>query len=193
MDHSLKQIEDELKEVKQNTVSIEALIHQLEAKLDKMTNQTKNYEGMSRPELEARMRKDRDETSEQTVIFHGVKEYDVDVITAGGEEQLQWDLVQCLVLLKEQNVGLSRADIKYCRRVGLRNVKRDRLLVVGFNNQSTWARLLGADYGVETVALRPDLTKRQSEERNILWKQKAGLESNNCTSQQKVETLNLEA
>jgi hypothetical protein len=186
MDHSLKQIEDELKEVKQNTVSIESLIHQLEAKLDKMAEQTKNYEGMSRPELDARMRKDRDEASEQTVIFHGVKEYDVDVITAGGEEQLSWDLVQCLALLKQQNVHLSRADIKYCRRVGPRNAKRDRLVVMGFNNQPTWARLLRADYGGETVALRPDPTKRQSEERNILWKQMGGLESNNCTSQHKV-------
>jgi hypothetical protein len=183
VDHSLKQIEVELKEVKQNTVSIAAVIHQLVAKLDKMAEKTKNYEGTCRPELDARMRKDRDETSEQTVIFHGVKEYDVDVITAGGEEQLKWDLVQCLVLLKEQNVRLSRADIKYCRRVGLRNVKRDRLLVVGFNNQPTWARLLGADHGGEMVALRPDLTKRQSEERNI-WM--AGLESNNYTSQHKV-------
>jgi hypothetical protein len=138
------------------------------------------------------MRKDRDEMSEQTVIFHGMKEYDVDVITAGGEEQLKWDLVQCLALLKQQNVHLSQADINYCRRVGLRNAKRDRLLVVGFNNQPMWARVLGADYGGEMVALRSDPTKRQSEERNI-WKQMGGLESNNCTSQQKVETINLVA
>jgi hypothetical protein len=52
MDHSLKQIEVELKEVNQNTVSITDLIHQLEDKLDKMAEQTKNYEGTGRPVLD---------------------------------------------------------------------------------------------------------------------------------------------
>jgi hypothetical protein len=112
MDHSLKQIKHELKELKQNTVSISSLIHQLGEKLDKIAEQNRvNERRMSRTELEARRREERDETGEQTVIFHGVKECDLDVI-AKEEAQFKWDLEQCLALLQEQNVCLSQARVE---------------------------------------------------------------------------------
>jgi hypothetical protein len=175
MNHRMREIEEDLKEVKQNTKSNTEAIQNIEKKVEELVVEVKKNEGATMGEIEAMMRAERDEARERkdremNVILHGAAECGEDV--QGGEERIAWDKNECLKLFNKKNLRLRVEDLKFCRRVGPKT-DRPRPLIIGFHNQGMRNTVLRMD--LKTVApdlsLGPDLTKRQREEEANIWKE----------------------
>jgi hypothetical protein len=167
MNHRFRQIEEELKEVKQSAAGNTESIKQLEKKVDEIAVEVQKNEGMSKAEFEARMREEKDEARERkdrelNVIMHGVEECAAEVTDS--EERRSWDLQQCSELL-----GLREDNIKFCRRVGPKG-ERDRPLVIGLYNIATRTKVLRMEFD-GGISAGPDLTKKQREEEMEIWKE----------------------
>jgi putative protein kinase ArgK-like GTPase of G3E family len=116
MNHRLKQIEDELKEVKQTASSNKEGLNSLEKKVEQIAEEVKKNKSMSRQEFEDRMREEKDEIRERkdrelNIIVHGVDECDGEVTER--EERMKWDEQKFMELLSGTN--LRSGDIKFCR------------------------------------------------------------------------------
>jgi hypothetical protein len=184
MNHRLKQIEDELKVVKQSTVNNEAAIQRVEKKVDELVEQAKKTEVLTKDDLDARMREEREEMRERkeremNVIIHGLDECENE--EAGGEERIKWDKKQCIELAKSQHLKLEEHDIKFCRRVGPRKDK-ERPLVVGLYSQITRNKLMKGEYE-EGITVGPDMTRRQREEEAEVWNEMAERNKNRTEEQ----------
>jgi hypothetical protein len=163
MNHRLRQIDEDIKELKQNTATNTESIQKIEKKVEEIVEHTKKNKGLTKTEFEARMREERDEMRERkdrelNVIIHGMDECGMEE----GEQRRGWDVQQCINLFKGQNIQLTENDIKFCRRVGIRR-ERARPMVVGFYNKLAKDRVSRAVYG-ENISVGPDLTKKQREE-----------------------------
>jgi hypothetical protein len=172
MNHRLKQIEDELKEVKQTTASNVEAIQRVEKKVDELVEQAKKTDVLTKDDLEARMREEREEARERkdrelNVIIHGLEECDEE--EAAAEERIKWDRSQCMEMAKSQRIKLEEHDIKFCRRVGPKKDK-ERPLVLGLYSHITRSKLIKAEYG-EGISVGPDMTRKQREEEAEIWKE----------------------
>jgi hypothetical protein len=170
----MKQIEDDMKELKQSTTVNTEAIKVLEKKVEEATEAAKKADMMSKEEFEARMREEEEERRERrarelNVIIHGIDECRDDRL--GGEERMQYDMEQCVELFSVMELGVAASELKFCRRVGTKGEK-DRPLVVGLYNERTRGRILRADWkSLEPeVSVGPDLTKRQREDEAQVWK-----------------------
>jgi hypothetical protein len=184
MNHRMKQIEDELKEVKQSTTSNTASIQRIEKKVDELAEQAKKADGMTKQDFEARMREEREETRERkdregNVIIHGIEECENEA--AGSEERMMWDIRQCIDMVKGQNIRIGESDIKFCRRVGPRK-ESGRPIVLGLYNQVLRSKIIKAAYD-ENITVGPDLTRRQREEEADIWKELAEKNGNRTAEQ----------
>jgi hypothetical protein len=192
MNHRLRQIAEELKEVKENTKSNTEAINKLEKKVEEVAEIAKKADGMSRQEVEARLREERDEDRERrdrelNVIIHGADECGPE--TEGGEGRMQWDKEECLKLFNHVKVKVKADDVKFCRRVGPKG-DRARPLIVGFYKHTVRNEILRADYrdmGPE-ISVGPDLTKKQREEEIRIWKEMEE-KNNNRSADEKSKNL----
>jgi hypothetical protein len=175
MNHRLRQIDNDLKELKQTTSTNTEAIKKLEVKVDEVKEIAKKNDGMTREEFESRMKEEREEAKERkarelNVIIHGIDECSSS--SSSGEERMQWDLQKCTELFEVMELGATAADLKFCRRVGARGGAA-RPVVVGLYNDRLRARILRADWkSLEPeVSVGPDLTKKQREEEAQAWKE----------------------
>jgi hypothetical protein len=146
MNHRLKQICDDLKEVKQTTSSNTEAIKKLEEKVEDLTDKVTTNTGINRQEFEERMKEEREEMRERkdrelNIVVHGIEECDAAVTE--GEERLAWDVQRCLEMINNMNIRANEDDVKFCRRVGARG-ERERPLVVGLYNSGLRNKILRA-------------------------------------------------
>jgi uncharacterized protein YehS (DUF1456 family) len=139
MNHRMKEIEEDLKEVKQCTKNNTEAIISIEKRVEELTEVAKKNGGVSKEEIEAMMRAERDETRERkdrelNVVLHGAEECGDEV--QGGENRMMWDKGECTKLFSRHNVRLRNEDIKFCRRVGPKG-ERPRPLIIGFYSHAT--------------------------------------------------------
>jgi hypothetical protein len=174
MNHRMKQIEDDMKILKQTTAANTAAISTLEKKVEEVGEIARKADVMTKEEFEARMREEEEERKERkarelNVVIHGIDECGDS--TQGGEERMRWDMQQCTELFSALQLGVSLNDIRFCRRVG---AKRDasRPLVVGLQNERIRGKILRADWkSLEPeVSVCPDMTRKQREDEAQVWK-----------------------
>jgi hypothetical protein len=113
MNHRMKQIEDELNKVKETTTENTASIVRIEKKVDELAEHARKAEGITRDNLEQRMKEERDELREQkdremNIIIHGLDECDNEA--ADNEERIRWDKTQCIELAKRQQIKVEERD-----------------------------------------------------------------------------------
>jgi hypothetical protein len=175
MNHRLKEIEEDLKEVKQSTKSNTEAINVIEKRVEELAEVAKRNEGVSKADFEAMMREEREETRERrdrelNIILHGAEECGEEI--QGGVERMEWDRNECVSLFSKQNVRLRQSDIKFCRRVGPKG-ERPRPLVVGFYTLAMRNAVLKMNLreAAPELSIGPDLTKRQREEEADIWKE----------------------
>jgi hypothetical protein len=170
MNHRLKQIDDDIKELKQHTATNTTSIQNIEKKVEEIAVQAKKAEGITKSDFEARMKEEREETRERkdrelNIIIHGLDECGLE--NGDGEERRKWDIQNCINLFKD--VKLADNEIKFCRRVGPRR-ERGRPLVVGFYSKATRDKTIRAGITGE-ISVGPDMTKKQREEEAEIWKE----------------------
>jgi hypothetical protein len=192
MNHRLRQIENDLKEVKESTATNTEAIGKLEKRVEEVAEIAKKNDGLSREEMTAMLREEREETLERknrelNVILHGAEECGPEV--QGGEERMRWDKEECLQLFNNLQLGVGRDDIKFCRRIGPKGDSA-RPLVIGFSNGATRNRVLKADTRQQAPELKlgPDLTKKQREEESNIWKEMEE-KNKNRTAEEKSKNL----
>jgi hypothetical protein len=170
MNHRLKQLTEEIKEVKMSTTANKDSIDRLEKKVEEIAVQAKKADGISKADFEARMKEEREEQRERkdrelNVIVHGVEECSLDADQ--GEERRKWDVQRCLNLFKDAR--LAENDVKFCRRVGARK-ERGRPLIMGFYTKAIRDKIIKAELP-EDITVGPDMTKKQREEEMEIWKE----------------------
>jgi uncharacterized membrane protein YgcG len=160
--------------------------------VEELSEVAKKNEGMSKTEMEAMLREERDETRERkdrelNVILHGAEECGAEV--EGGAERIAWDRDGCLKLFNSLNLRLRDGDIKFCRRIGPKGEK-PRPLVIGFYSLATRNSVLRTDLRSREpeLSLGPDLTKRQREEETNMWKELEA-KNNNRTTEERAKNL----
>jgi hypothetical protein len=175
MNHRLREIEEDLKEVKQSTKSNTEAISNIEKKVEEIVEKVKKNEGVSREEMESLMREEREETRERkdrelNVILYGAEECGAEI--QGGADRMMWDRTECLKLFSTQNLRLRETDIKFCRRVGPKG-DRPRPLVIGFYSLATRNAAVRMDLRSleQDLSIGPDLTRKQREEEARIWKE----------------------
>jgi hypothetical protein len=174
MNHRLKQIDNDLKELKQTTTTNTAAIKNLEEKVAEVKEIAKKNDGMSKEEFESRMKEEKEEARERkarelNVIMHGLEECRDSAL--GGDEKMRIDVQKCVEVFSVLDLGVGPGDIKFCRRVGARG-DTSRPLIVGFYSDRTRNQVLRADWkGIEPeMSAGPDMTKKQREEEAQIWK-----------------------
>jgi hypothetical protein len=187
MNHRLKQMAEDIKEVKQNTATNTDSIQRLEKKMEEIVDQAKRTEGISKNDFEARMKEEKEKQQERkdrelNIIVHGVEECSAN--TEQGEDRRRWDVRQCLNIFKDAR--LTENDIKFCRRVGARR-ERGRPIIMGFYNKSTRDKLIKVELP-EDISVGPDMTKKQREEEAEIWKE---MEEKNKSRTEEQVTKNL--
>jgi hypothetical protein len=192
MNHRLKQIAEELEEVKQSTSTNKEAIKQLEKKVEEVAEMAKKSDGISKEEMEARLKEEREEARERkdreaNVIIHGLDECEEQGLS--GSERMELDTQSSIELFAEAGIRVANHEIKFCRRVGPR-AERARPLIVGLYNPVTRSRVLKADYtGCSAeVSVGPDLTRKQQEEEAEIWKEK-DKRNQNRTADEKAKNL----
>jgi DNA-binding transcriptional MerR regulator len=95
MNHRLKQIDDDIKELKQNTATNTTSIQNIEKKVEEIADQVKKSEGITKSDLEARLREEKDEARERkdkaaNIIIHGVEDCNDEDATS--EYRRSWDI-----------------------------------------------------------------------------------------------------
>jgi hypothetical protein len=190
MNHRLRQIDDEIKDLKLNTAVNTEAIQNLEKKVEEVADIAKKSEGMSRQEIEDRLKQERDEIrdrkdKELNIIMHGLEECDEPGLT--GTERMEQDALTGLQHFADAGVKIQLAEIKFCRRVGPKGEKA-RPLVMGFYNQAVRGRALKADLTEQGISVGPDLTKRQREEEAEIWREKE-TKNLNRTAEEKEKNL----
>jgi hypothetical protein len=192
MNHRLRQIEDDMKIVKESTASNKEAIQNLEKKVAEVTELAKRSEGLSREEFEKRMREEGDEAKERkarelNVIIHGLDECQ-DTTLSGGEK-MRWDVQRCVEMFSSMELAVQEKDIKFSRRVGQRG-EGGRPLVVGFHSEKPRSMVLKADWRSSNMGVTagPDMTKRQREEEAQIWKD---LETKNNSRSEDEKSKNL--
>jgi seryl-tRNA synthetase len=121
MNHRLKQIGEELEEVKKNTTTNTEAIKQLEKKVEEVVVLAKKTDGISKEEMEARLKEEREEVRdrkdrEANVIVHGLDECEEQGLS--GNERMELDTQSSIELFAEAGTRVARHEIKFCRRVG---------------------------------------------------------------------------
>jgi Mg2+ and Co2+ transporter CorA len=175
MNHRMREIEEDLKEVKQSTKQNKEAITTIEKKVEELAEEVKRTEGVSKKDIEEMMRAERDEARERkdrelNVILHGAEECGDSI--QEGSERIAWDRAECLKLFNRNNLRLRQEDIKFCRRVGPKG-DRARPLVIGFYSMASRNAALKMDLRAASpdLAVGPDLTKKQREEEAQIWKE----------------------
>jgi uncharacterized membrane protein YgcG len=192
MNHRLKEIEEDLKEVKQSTRNNTEAITNIEKKVEELAEAAKKNEGLSKADMEAMLREERDETRERkdrelNVILHGAEECGAGV--QSGAERIAWDRDGCVKLFNSQNLRIRDSDIKFCRRIGPKGDK-PRPLVIGFFSMATRNAALRIDLRSKEpeLSLGPDLTKKQREEEANIWKE-LEVKNNNRTAEEMAKNV----
>jgi hypothetical protein len=192
MNHRLRQIEEDMKTVKESTASNKEAIQSLEKRVEEVAEIAKKSEGLSKEEFEKRMREEGDEARERkarelNVIIHGVEECQ-DTMLSGGEK-MRWDIQKCAEMFSSMELAVQERDIKFSRRVGQRG-EAGRPLVVGFYSEKQRSMVLQADWRSNNMGVTagPDMTKRQREENAQIWKE---LETRNNSRSEDEKSKNL--
>jgi hypothetical protein len=190
MNHRLRQIDDDIKELKLNSAANTEAIENLEKKVEEVADIAKKSEGMSRQEVEERLKQERDEIrdrkdKELNIIVHGMEECEEEGLS--GAEKMEQDALAGIQHFADAGVRLQLADVKFCRRVGPKGEKA-RPLVMGFYNQAARSRVLRADLSEHGISVGPDLTKKQREEEADIWKEKE-TKNLNRTAEEKEKNL----
>jgi hypothetical protein len=192
MNHRLKQIDNDIKELKQTTSTNKEAIENLEQKVAEVTEIAKKNDGMTREEFENRMKEEREEARERkarelNVIVHGLEECRDN--TLSGDDKMKMDVELCVEAFRAMDLGVEAKEVKFCRRVGARG-ETSRPLIVGFYSHNIRNRILKADWrGMEPeMSVGPDMTKKQREEEAQIWKD---LETRNSNRTEEERAKNL--
>jgi hypothetical protein len=192
MNHRLKQIDSDIKELKQTTSTNKEAIKDLEQKVAEVTEIAKKNDGMTREEFENRMKEEREEERERkarelNVIVHGLEECHDSALS--GADKMKIDVEQCVEAFRAMDLGVEANEVKFCRRVGARG-ETSRPLIVGFYNHNVRNRILRADWrGMEPeMSVGPDMTKKQREEEAQIWKD-LETKNNNRTEEERSKNL----
>ena len=170
MNHRMRGIEEELKEVKKVNIENSTEIKKVEEKVRELGEEVKKKGGgVTKEEFEAYKRERRDESRERkaralNVVLHGVVEKGDEGAT--GAERWDWDIASCRNLFKELNLRITEENIKFCRRVGERGGD-PRPMIIGLFNERDRGLLLSQDTRntcFSDVTIGPDLTKEQRRE-----------------------------
>jgi hypothetical protein len=170
MNHRLRQIDNDIKELKQTTTTHTEAIQNLEKKVEEIQVQAKKTDAITKKDFEERLKEEREEQRarkdrELNVIVHGVEECGVEA--EHGEERRRWDVQSCLNLFKDAR--LAKNYIKFCRRVGAKK-ERSRPLIIGFYTNTIRDKIIRTVLP-EDVTVGPDMTKKQREEEMEIWKE----------------------
>jgi hypothetical protein len=175
MNHRLRQIEEDMKAVKESTASNKEAIVSLEKRVEEVAEIAKKSEGLSREEFEKRMREEGDEAKERNarelnVIIHGIEECQDTMLSRG--EKMKWDIQRCTEMFSSMELAVQDKDIKFTRRIGQRG-EAGRPLIVGFHTEKPRSMVLQADWRSSNMGVTagPDMTKRQREEEAQIWKE----------------------
>jgi hypothetical protein len=192
MNHRLKQIEDDIKEVKLNTAINTEAIQNLEKRVEEVADIAKKSEGLSKEEMERRLKEEREEIRERkdrelNVIIHGLDECENQALS--GAEKIDADISAGLRKFSEAGARVQYQEIKFCRRVGPR-CEKARPLVMGFYSHMIRNRVLKADFNAngQGISVGPDMTKKQREEEAEIWKEKDA-KNLNRTAEEKEKNL----
>ena len=170
MNHRMRGIEENIKEVKKATSENIAEIKRVEGMVMELKETAKKQDNVvTREEFEAYKKERMEESRERkarelNVVMHGVVETPDEAAT--GRERWEWDMLTCRNIFKILNLRITEENIKFCRRVGERGGDA-RPLVVGLFNARDRALLLSQDTRdteLSEVNFGPDLTKEQRKE-----------------------------
>jgi hypothetical protein len=116
MNHRLKQIEDDIKEVKLNTAINTEAIQNLEKRVEEVADIAKKSEGLSKEEMERRLKEERDEIRERkdrelNIIIHGLDECENQALS--GAEKIDADISAGLRKFSEAGARVQYQEIKF--------------------------------------------------------------------------------
>ena len=177
MNHRMRGIEEDIKEVKKAASENSTEIRRVEEMVNELKEVVKKQDNVvTREEFEAykkeRMEENRERKArELNVVMHGVVENPEEAAT--GRERWEWDMLTCRNIFKILNLRITEENIKFCRRVGDRGSEA-RPLIVGLFNTRDRALLLSLDTRdteVSRVNFGPDLTKEQRKEESDMKKE----------------------
>jgi hypothetical protein len=117
MNHRLRQLEDDMKEVKKSSAANTEAIKDLEKRVEEVSVIAKKNDGMTKAEFESRMKEEEEERKERksrelNVIIHGIDECGD---SRHGEDRMKWDLQECGELFRVMELGVRENDVKVCR------------------------------------------------------------------------------
>ena len=171
MNHRMRGIEEDIKEVKKTVGQNSAEIKKVEEQVNQLRGEIKKHDNVvTREEFEAYKKELSCESKERkaremNLILHGVKENNQE--GASGRDRWDWDVHTCQNIFQALKLKLTADDIKFCRRVGEKGTN-PRPLVMGMFNMRSRSQLLSQDLRdtefFSDVTIRPDLTKLQRKE-----------------------------
>jgi hypothetical protein len=192
MNHRLRQIDNDIKELKQTATTNTEAIKNLEHKVAEVKEIAQKNDGMTKEEFESRMKEEKEEAKERkarelNVIIHGLEECSDGALS--GEEKMRRDIRKCVEAFSAMELGVEAKDVKFCRRVGAKG-ETSRPLIVGFYDDKTRNHVLRADWrGMEPeMTAGPDMTKKQREEEAQIWKE-LETRNNNRTEEEMSKNL----
>jgi hypothetical protein len=170
MNHRVKQLEEEMEEMRtacdKNDSGLQKLQQDVGKLAEEVKQQAKKVEETAKTTAsgssifeELRERESR----RLNVVMYGIGEAPADMT---GLERWDWDLQSCGNLFSDLSLGLQRDCIKFCRRVGEVG-PQPRPMVVGFYEEGTKVKVLRCDTrgtAFSNVEIGPDLTKQQKQE-----------------------------
>ena len=171
MNHGMRGIEEEIKEVKKTAGENSAGIKKVEEQVNQLRNEIKKHDNVvTREEFEAYKREMSEENKERkarelNLVLHGVKENTEE--GASGRDKWYWDTQTCNNMFQALKLSLTADSIKFCRCFGERG-NDPRPLIIGLYNYRDRALLLNQDLRdteyFSDVTIGPDLTKMQKKE-----------------------------
>jgi len=181
MNHRLKEIEEDIREVKKSAATNTVSIQRIEKSVEEIQKKVESNKSVTKEEFESYKWEEKQETKEikareLNVVIHGIKENPSKEAT--NLERQEWDARVCGELFLDLKLSLTADSLKFCRRVGERGPNQ-RPMIVGLFNYRDRATLLAVDTReteLSEVTFGPDLTKKQREEEAEMWKE---LESKN--------------
>jgi len=168
MNHRVKQLEEEMEEIRtaceKNDGGLQNVRQQVDKLSEKVENISRQAAGAAAIDETSVYEELREREQRKTnVVIYGMKEAPTRYT---GMERWDWDKDSCGNLFRALKIEMPETSIKFLRRVGEAG-EQPRPLVVGFYEEKDKKRLLRCDTrntAFSDVEVCPDLTKRQRQE-----------------------------
>jgi hypothetical protein len=168
MNHRVKQLEEEMEEIRNACEKNDSGLQKVQDKVDKLAEKVGNVakraaEAVTMDENSVYEELREREQRKTNVVMYGMKEAPSSCV---GKERWDWDMASCDNLFKALKLEMPENSIKFLRRVGEAG-EQPRPLVVGFHEERDKKRVLRMDTRrtvFSDVEVCPDLTKKQRQE-----------------------------